>query len=273
MVPSGMSCTVYSITHRASGREYIGITSGCARKRWARHLWDGRRGRGTRIARALRKYGKDAFDFKVEAEVSTFDEAKIAEKRAIAARRPAFNLTAGGDGTVGYVPGAETRAKISAANGGPSARKSDAAKARCKTSEGRENLSRARTVPRTAATVDAIRERGRRRGMPPGALAAAVAANKGRKRTAEQCARIAASLRGKPLSVKVRKARMGRRASPETRAKMTAAQRARNVGAPTLACTLAAVAANRMRTRSAEEVARRSAALREAWARRKVGDK
>ncbi len=112
MVSLRMCCTVYSITHRATGREYIGITSLPVRRRWRCHLSAANCGKPQPIARALAKHGAAAFDFRVEAEVATLKQAREAEVVAIAQRRPAFNLTAGGEGTRGWKPTAETRRRI-----------------------------------------------------------------------------------------------------------------------------------------------------------------
>jgi group I intron endonuclease len=109
-----MPHTLYCITHRESGREYIGVTSRTLAQRWREHT----HGRGqTRIARAFKKYGADAFAMHVQADLPTRAELLIAERIAIAIRKPEFNLTSGGEGTrllYGRVHSAETRAKIAA---------------------------------------------------------------------------------------------------------------------------------------------------------------
>jgi group I intron endonuclease len=109
-----MTASVYSITHRETGRQYFGITSRRPEKRWSEHKKN-RRSRNTHIACALRKYGPEAFDFKVEFETADFETAKLAEKELIAEFKPAFNLTVGGDGVIGYVFTDEARAKMRAA--------------------------------------------------------------------------------------------------------------------------------------------------------------
>ena len=96
-----MTAHVYSLTHRETGRQYIGMTERGVHVRVLEHVGDARCGSRTHLHRALRKYGRDAFDVRVEAELPTADEAKIAEMIAIATQRPAFNLTRGGDGTRG----------------------------------------------------------------------------------------------------------------------------------------------------------------------------
>jgi group I intron endonuclease len=110
---------VYSITHAETGRQYVGVTSRHVKSRWAEHVSVARKQRrSTHFYRALRKYGSGAFDFKVEAALPTFDEAKIAERILIAIRQPAFNSSAGGDGAVGHRHSVEARARMSAAHKG-----------------------------------------------------------------------------------------------------------------------------------------------------------
>jgi group I intron endonuclease len=110
---------VYAITHIASGREYVGLTARTLRKRWKEHKIDADCRAKTYFHRALAKYGRDAFTTQVLANLPIIAEAKIAERIAIAVRKPAFNLTAGGDGTPGRKLSAEAKARISTANSRP----------------------------------------------------------------------------------------------------------------------------------------------------------
>lgn len=110
-----MPATVYSITHRATGREYIGVTSRPVEQRWREHLADARVGRGSFLHRAIRKHGSEDFDFRVRASLPTIEEAWLAERILVAFENPAFNLTNGGEGTPGWSHTESTRAKISAA--------------------------------------------------------------------------------------------------------------------------------------------------------------
>lgn len=122
--------SVYVITHKATGREYIGITTRRPEQRWSQHRCYARKGVDTVIGRALRKYGPDAFAWDVVAECLDLRAAKDAEVWLIAERRPAFNCTSGGDGgqdpaphvrqkmrakALGRVRSEETRARMSAA--------------------------------------------------------------------------------------------------------------------------------------------------------------
>jgi len=196
-----MTFDVYSITHRATGREYIGVTSRGVERRWKEH----RQGARTDmpIARAIAKYGADAFDYVKEATLPTFQEMLIAERIAIAFNRPAFNLTAGGDGALGAVRTPEQRAKLSAAakargvhpgllaaavKANTGRKHSEETKAKI----GAANLGQRRT-PEQRARMSAVKQghvgtrwTDERREIMRAKLT-------GRKRTPEQCARIRAA--------------------------------------------------------------------------------
>jgi group I intron endonuclease len=114
-----MLSSAYKIMHRDSGREYVGITSRDPQVRWKEHQYDAAAGRTKmHVHRALKKYGTEAFDFEVVAQVPTLEEARIVEMLLVATERPAFNLTAGGQGQRGRVKSAEEREKIGAGRRG-----------------------------------------------------------------------------------------------------------------------------------------------------------
>jgi group I intron endonuclease len=113
---------VYLITHIATGRHYVGKTSQAPAKRWHNHKWDAARGNTAcaRLYRAMRKYGIEAFAFRVIetypsellalhveacwiAELETQDEAR------------GFNICAAGPGSVGRKMAPESCRKISEA--------------------------------------------------------------------------------------------------------------------------------------------------------------
>jgi predicted GIY-YIG superfamily endonuclease len=92
-----MNCTVYSVTHRATGDEYVGVTTRPVERRWSQHRCDARKGHGNRLAAALAKHGPDAFDFRVVAALPDIEMARNAERTLVSERKPAFNMTPGGD--------------------------------------------------------------------------------------------------------------------------------------------------------------------------------
>lgn len=89
---------VYIVTHRISGKSYVGCSNNVAR-RFADHkkcLLD------TCFSRALRKYGPEAFDWSVVETYETRQEALEAEVFMIAYLRSIgvelYNMTEGGEG-------------------------------------------------------------------------------------------------------------------------------------------------------------------------------
>lgn len=140
---------LYEVVHRASGRAYVGVAQDVT-KRWRAHRNLSARGSQTHFHRALRKYGREAFDWSVVAWCSSFDEALDAEREEIAARGRGFNQTDGGEGTLGFRHPPEVRAAIGKAAGDAMRGKpksdehraatSDWAQRRALTAEGHQHL-------------------------------------------------------------------------------------------------------------------------------------
>lgn len=115
-----MSVVLYAVTHRDSGRVYVGKTADYVGRR-SHHLSRARRGAKTHFHAALRKYGAHSFEWIVFAHFDTDDQAQLAEVDWISILRShdvaLFNQTDGGDGaSLGSKRGAmseEQRAKIS----------------------------------------------------------------------------------------------------------------------------------------------------------------
>lgn len=134
------------------------------------------------------------------------------------------NVSDGGDGSPGWVPGAEWRAKRSAGRQGKKhspetrAKIGAAQRGRVKSPEMRAKLSLANS--------------GRK--QPPEAVAKTAAANRGLKRTLETRAKLSAARQGRIYSpearAKMRAAKMGTKRSPETRAKIGAALKGKKRG-------------------------------------------
>lgn len=89
---------VYKITNKINGNFYIGITTGCMKQRFRAHACYGRNGLGL----AIKKYGKENFTIEQIDTAKTFDKLKQLEIKYISKLKPKYNLTIGGDGTVGY---------------------------------------------------------------------------------------------------------------------------------------------------------------------------
>ena len=107
---------VYVHTNIANGKRYVGITSRVRPEiRWAK-------GRGynenSHFRSAIEKYGWDGFTHEVLFDGLDGETAKAKEKELIALWKTqdpkyGYNMTSGGDGSPGFHPSAESRAKMS----------------------------------------------------------------------------------------------------------------------------------------------------------------
>lgn len=108
-----MPFIAYKITHKESGKAYIGITTRTLKDRWAAHGCPSRN--PSAISAAIIKYGRSAF--KVEQIASSWSlEALCALEQELIAQYGTiapngYNLTSGGDGV--YNPSEETRRRMS----------------------------------------------------------------------------------------------------------------------------------------------------------------
>jgi group I intron endonuclease len=105
---------IYTITHRSSGRSYLG-SSVDIDKRWVVHRSSLNRGthHSPYLQRVWSKHGAAAFDFEVLCE-TTRAELRREERRLIRERQPAFNcMRAMVEGPLRHSPA--TREKLSAA--------------------------------------------------------------------------------------------------------------------------------------------------------------
>ena len=91
---------IYSITHRESGRVYVGQTSGIAKRRWQHHCAPSNKNKRG-IGGAIKKHGKDSFSFQVIDTAETGSQLDHKERFWIArlnALAPnGFNLESGGN--------------------------------------------------------------------------------------------------------------------------------------------------------------------------------
>lgn len=94
--------TLYVITNKLNGHQYIGVTARSVNRRWLKHLSAIRCGKRSKFYNAVRKYGESFFIFKSLAVLVDFKEALETEVRAIAVFKPYYNTTLGGQGALGY---------------------------------------------------------------------------------------------------------------------------------------------------------------------------
>lgn len=93
---------VYLARNTVNGGEYVGMTKKSLQQRRKEHERDATSGKGfcRKFHAALRKYGADAFEWSVIAEVSDRPSAAAREIEEIASRKTRYNITAGGPGVI-----------------------------------------------------------------------------------------------------------------------------------------------------------------------------
>lgn len=112
-----MIVKVYLITNRITDKQYVGITSKLVRERWSRHVYAAKNGDTCRLARAIRKYGKGAFGWKILRKVDSAKEALKLETKLIKKYETlwpsGYNTVAIGGGSWGYKYSEESKRRIS----------------------------------------------------------------------------------------------------------------------------------------------------------------
>jgi group I intron endonuclease len=88
---------IYLITNTTNGNCYVGKTKNTPNKRFKDHIGKSKFGSSTVLAKAIRKYGVEAFKIELIEEVEP-DKLDAREKFHIARLKPAYNMTEGGDG-------------------------------------------------------------------------------------------------------------------------------------------------------------------------------
>ncbi len=172
-----MSFEVYLVTS-PSGRRYVGLTSIGAAERWRAHVRDARHGATKSILHsAIRKYGARAFSHTLLERMSTEAGAKRAEIlwiRELGTQAPGgYNVTAGGEGILGYRFTAESKARRSAA---------------------RKGVPRPELVGRKASVETRAKMRAAKLGVPraPGIAEKTATSQRGRKHTEKARAKMRA---------------------------------------------------------------------------------
>jgi group I intron endonuclease len=96
---------LYTVTNKVNGKVYIGRTVD-PMYRWRGHMYEASYGKKHYFARALRKYGKDGFDWKVVSKTDSWEASGQEEIRRISEAHDngveLYNTTSGGDGVLGY---------------------------------------------------------------------------------------------------------------------------------------------------------------------------
>lgn len=153
--------TIYKIINEINGKVYIGQTIGSIEDRFYHHIYDAIVSKKkTKLARAIRKHGKDSFSIEAIELTDNLDEREIYFIHIFGSVKKGYNIKIGGNGG----PHAEsTKKKISKAN-----------TKRVWTEEMRENMSNAIKawheergfVPKSEDFKAKISEANSRRKMP-----------------------------------------------------------------------------------------------------------
>lgn len=109
---------VYQAVNLINGHRYIGVTKQGLAARRSKHRYESSKTSSTcrYFHVAIRHYGWDAFRFSVVRTCHNYRSAQDTEIRLIAAWKPEYNITSGGEGSPGHVVSPETRAKIAASH-------------------------------------------------------------------------------------------------------------------------------------------------------------
>lgn len=186
---------VYTITHRVSGRVYVGQTTGKAKDRWIRHTYKKTACRSA-VRSAIHKYGHEEFMFDVIDIAESQEQLDHKERlwiRGLNTVAPhGFNLAHGGNGVGKHTEA--TKRLIGAAHKG---RKDSEAvrKVKAEASIGRvagpETREKLRAANLGKVIPQEVRDKISR------ALMGRIGATLGYKRTPEQCAASSARLKGR----------------------------------------------------------------------------
>ena len=111
---------VYLVRNMVNRKEYLGITRVGLEARQTKHIQNALRGQAGKFYAAIRKYGPEVFRFEVLRKCASYQEALDCEREFIFSLGPAYNMTGGGEGMLGYRHTEETKKKMSEAKGGRS---------------------------------------------------------------------------------------------------------------------------------------------------------
>ena len=160
--------TIYRLTCRETGKSYVGVTRKRPEQRWREHADTAERGASTLLHRAIRKYGFDSFDGEVLQTEEGSSEAMFAAEVSYIAQcgtiaPGGYNLTRGGEGTLGHKMSPEGKERLSALRTGTKASPETRAKM-SRTRKGRPFPESARKASSEAQLGDKNHRYGKRHG-------------------------------------------------------------------------------------------------------------
>lgn len=109
---------IYVATNRVNGKRYVGLTRKTVSERWAQHRYTANSCPKSYFHKALAKYGADSFDVTQFASVLDVRHLSLVERQVIQDIEPEYNLTNGGEHTVGKRVSPDVVAKIAKSNTG-----------------------------------------------------------------------------------------------------------------------------------------------------------
>lgn len=240
---------IYKITNLINKHLYIGFTSQQPpEKRWKQEIRTARNGamrRGRRcwngyFFNALRKYGAENFSFEILKQGEDAEWGLVVEEPYyIAMYRPEYNMTAGGEGVLGYKWSREAKEKASARMTGlkkspewcaaisKAKRGVPAPNSNFYTSEHRQLVSQLhRGIPKSPEHRAKLSAANIGHVPTPETREKLRVANTGRIKTPEECAKISKTLKGRVFTLEHRaaisKAAKGRPGRPHTPAQKAA---------------------------------------------------
>ncbi len=207
-----MAC-VYMVVNRINDKRYVGKTVRTLADRQTVHERDTNKGSKLLFHNVLRKYGFNAFKWKVlfdDVDEDELDSIEIATIKLKKSKAPnGYNLTDGGDGTSGWKHSPKTKLKISRAHIG-----------KIVSLETREKL-------RKINVGKCISEETKAK------MSASLKGRKGKSPSEETRTKISESLKGRKPSeetrAKLSRVRKGKKHSIEARAKMSRVQKGRKI--------------------------------------------
>lgn len=108
---------VYLVRNMINRKEYLGVTRVGMQARQTKHIQNALAGQAGKFYAAIRKYGPEVFRFEVLCQCTSYQDALEAEREFIGTLAPAYNMTWGGEGILGYRHTDETKKKMSEAKG------------------------------------------------------------------------------------------------------------------------------------------------------------
>ena len=113
---------IYKITNKINNKIYIGFTSKKLKERLSKHHRDAiYNKRKTILCHAIRKYGIENFEIKLLFKVNNYDkiiglESECIKKYKTYYEEHGYNMTFGGEGTIGHKHSLETKQKMVSAH-------------------------------------------------------------------------------------------------------------------------------------------------------------